>query len=134
MALLAWLVVVADALPSISLLFFLALVVQWFLAWQVWDQLGPEGVLTFSHPDWCWRQSGVEEPIGQPDVRIDLGAHLLIAFRVAEQTDRIGPVTAEMRWFWLDSTANPGKWHAFRCAVYSTLPKPLPNRGGDPGT
>jgi len=107
-----------------------AMGIQWLLAWQAWVQLGRPGELVWSASGWLWIHAEASQPLFQPQVRIDLGTHLLICFTGDDEPGAQARWPTNTRWFWLDSGSDSGKWHLLRCAVYSAPPSSLADHGG----
>lgn len=93
------------------------------LPWLLWlvgrEWRAPPLQLRWDGQGWCWREAGAlpqaPEHSGSVDVIADFGAWMLLRLRPS--------CVAPRRWLAIGRTAQPARWHALRCAVYSPTPQ-----------
>jgi toxin CptA len=89
-----------------------ALTLSGGLAWWLWRHL-PDRCLRWDGQTWRLLASAQDSNAGQAArlaVRLDLQRHLLLRLRSLDGVEC---------WLWAEATADPARWHALRCAVYS---------------
>lgn len=98
------------------------------LAWRFWRSLRAQA-LCWDGQSWRLRAGAPgPEAAGGLSVHLDLQRHLLLCLRERPEGGR-----AAWHWLWAEAAADPGRWHALRCAVYSRAMTD-PRTGPDAGT
>ena len=98
------------------------------LAWRFWRSLNSR-MLGWDGQSWRLG-TGASDPVGSLRVHLDLQSRLLLCLHGRTKAGR-----AVRHWLWADAAADPARWHALRCAVYSramTDPRTGPDAGAAP--
>lgn len=103
------------------------------LAGRLWRSLGAQD-LCWNGSTWQLQARGTAAPAhevqGSLRVHLDLQRRLLLCLQAAPAQGR-----ASRHWLWAEAAADPARWHALRCAVYSramTDPRTGPEAGAAP--
>jgi hypothetical protein len=125
-------------------LVWLALALAGLMACRLWQGLGECRLLWDGR---SWRSllppdlqapvsaafPAAEAQSGQMRVHLDMQRHMLLRWQALDDGQgegpggRIGGTVGPVRWFWADAAADPVRWHAFRCAVYSRAMNDTPH-------
>ncbi|WP_137896431.1 hypothetical protein [Ramlibacter sp. 2FC] len=103
------------------------------LAWRFWRSLAALALCWDGH-SWRLRAGAPDmaapELAGRLSVQLDLQRHLLLCLHGRPEDGRPAQL-----WLWAEAKADPARWHALRCAVYSramTDPRTGPDAGAVP--